>query len=246
MDHNRILNLPLPDGANQPATKVFTGLNYLHLDGNSQVSGDLDMNNKKKINLLPPTSDTDAATKKYVDDNKVDVSNYLKLDGTNKLTGNLDMNKHRIKSLSDNPTSGTDAVNQNYVNSTISHYHIQPSHQKNEFDYLMSNTLEWTDLVSGGNSFNMTKIADLSKSKGNFHSYNEKVIYTTIIKNSQGGYRYKMVIQCHRLQINVDYTLCIEIVNTDYQLWHKARISIDKTTSQGLTIGSVSVGKFFS
>ena len=33
---------------------------------------------------MQPTSDTDAANKKYVDDNKVDVSNYLTVGGTNK------------------------------------------------------------------------------------------------------------------------------------------------------------------
>ena len=31
------------------------------------------------------------------------------------------------------------------------------------------------------------KFADLSPDKGNFHSYNNKVIFTTMIKNSQGG-----------------------------------------------------------
>ena len=33
----------------------------------------------------------------------------------------------------------------------------------------------------------------------------------------------------------VDYTLCIEILIVDYQLWHKSRISIDKSTSQGMS-----------
>ena len=87
-------------------------------------------------------------------------------------------------------------------------------------------------------------IVDLSKSQGNFHSYNHKVIYTTIIKNSKGGYKYKMGFQCYRLQLNVDYTLCIEILNTDYLLLHKARISVDKSTSEGSTIGNVLVRKF--
>ena len=87
-------------------------------------------------------------------------------------------------------------------------------------------------------------IVDLSKSRGNFHSYNHKVIYTTIIKNSQGGYKYKMGIQCYRLQLNVDYTFCIEILNTDYLLLHKARISVDKSTSEGSTTGNVLVRKF--
>ena len=104
----------------------------------------------------------------------------------------------------------------------------------------MQNILEWTDLISGGNSFNMTKIGDLSPDKDNFHSYNHKVIYTTMIKNSQGkrgggggqGYKYKMGIQCFPLTRNIDYTLCIEILNVDYQLWHKSNISIDKATSK--------------
>ena len=87
-------------------------------------------------------------------------------------------------------------------------------------------------------------IVDLSKSQGNFHSYNHKVIYTTIIKNSQGGYKYKMGIQCYRLQLNVDCTLCIEILNTDHLLLHKARSSVDKSTSEGSTIGNVLVRKF--
>ena len=52
----------------------------------------------------------------------------------------------------------------------------------------MKNTLEWSDLIPGGNSFNMVKISDLSPDKANFHSYNHKVIYTT----SLGGYKYKM------------------------------------------------------
>ena len=43
---------------------------------------------------------------------------------------------------------------------------------------------------------------------------------------------------------NIDYTLCIEILNVGRQLWHKSRILIDKSTSQGLTTGKVAVKKF--
>ena len=35
----------------------------------------------------------------------------------------------------------------------------------------------------------------------------------------------------------------MEILNTDYQLWHKSQITVDKRTSTGLTIGNVSVSK---
>ena len=64
-----------------------------------------------------------------------------------------------------------------------------------------------------------------------------------MIKNSKGGDGYKMGIQFFRLPKDVDYTLCIEIQITDYRLWHKSRISIDKATSKGLTIGNVVVKK---
>ena len=53
-----------------------------------------------------------------------------------------------------------------------------------------------------------------------------------------------MSANCYTLALNVDYTLSIEILNTDYQLWHKSKVSADKTSSQGLTIGNVSVRKF--
>ena len=64
-----------------------------------------------------------------------------------------------------------------------------------------------------------------------------------INKNSQGGYKYEMGINFYRLTANTEYTLCLEILNTDYQLWHKSQISVDKGTSTGLSIGNVSVRK---
>jgi len=59
--------------------------------------------------------------------------------------------------------------------------------------------LEWSDLIPGGNIFDMTKIDDLSNKQGSFHSYNHGFIYTKIKKNAQGGYKYKMGIQCFTL-----------------------------------------------
>ena len=94
----------------------------------------------------------------------------------------MDNHKLKKKNLNDETISGTDGVNKNFVDSAISHSSVKPSHQKDQFGYLMPNVLDWTDLIDGGNSFNMTKIADLSSSKSNFHSYSHKVIYTAIIK----------------------------------------------------------------
>ena len=48
----------------------------------------------------------------------------------------------------------------------------------------------------------------------------------------------------YTLQLNDDYTLCIEFLNINYNLWNNTKVSIDRTTSQGLTIENVSVKKF--
>ena len=222
----------------------FTDLKYLLRNGTAPMLNNLNMGKQKIIHLIQPTDDSDTANKKYVDDNKVDVSNYLKVDGTNKMTGDLNMDNHKMINLNGESLNGTDAVNKNYVDSVVSHSHVKPSHQKDQFSYLMSNVLQCTDEIDGGNSFNGTKIADLSPSKGNFHTYNHKVIYSTIIKNSQGGYKYKMGINFYTLVGNTDYTLCIEILNADYKLCNKKKISVDRATSQGLKIGNFSVKKF--
>ena len=85
------------------------------------MANNLNMDNKKIINLRPPTSDTDAATKKYVDDNTVappDLSDYLEKDGTVAMTGNLNLNNNKIVNLSD-PTTDQQAANRGWVRKQI-------------------------------------------------------------------------------------------------------------------------------
>ena len=184
--------------------------------------------------------------KKYVDDNTgaPDLSDYLEKDGTVAMTGNLNRNDNKIINLS-KPTQDNEAVTKDYVDKLVHHTAVQPSHFNNQFAYLMSSGAQWSDETDGGNSFFVRRIGDLSPSKGNFHDYNHKVIFLTINKSSQGGYKYKMGINFYRLTANADYTLCLEILNTDYQLWHKSQISVDKGTSRGLSIENVSVKKLY-
>ena len=244
MNSNRIYNLPAPTGGKQPTPLSFTDLKYLHVAGTNVMTNNLNMDNKKIINLRPPTSDTDAATKKYVDDNSgsPDLSDYLEKDGTVAMTGNFNVGNNKIINLS-NPTQDNEAVTKDYADKLVHHTAVQPSHYNNQFTYLMSSGAQWSDETDGGNSFFVRRIGDLSPSKGNFHNYNHKVIFVTINKSSQGGYKYKMGINFYRLTANADYTLCLEILNTDYQLWHKSQISVDKGTSRGLSIENVSVKK---
>ena len=162
------------------------------------------------------------------------------ISGVVKADVNLGGNK--IKNLS-NPTQDNEAVNKDYVDKLVHHKAVQPSHYNDQFSYLMSSGSQWTDETNGGNSFLIDKIADLSPANGNFHDYNHKVIYYKINKNSQGGYNYKMGMNFYRLATSTDYTLCIELLNTEYLLWHKTQISVDKGSSSGLTIGNLSIRK---
>ena len=154
----------------------------------------------------------------------------------------INLDSHKITNLGNSSSAG-DAANKDYVDKIAHVTTVQPSHYNDQFGYLMSSGSQWTGETNGGNSFLIGRIADLSPSSGNFHNYNHKVIYYKINKNSQGGYNYKMGINFYRLIANADYTLCIELLNTDYQLWHKSQISVDKGSSTGLSIGNVSIRK---
>ena len=208
------------------------------------MTDNLNLGNNKIVGLATPVLNTDAATKKYIDDNagSPDLSDYLEKDGTVAMTGNFNVGNNKTINLS-KPTQDNEAVTKDYADKLVHHTAVQPSHYNDQFAYLMSSGAQWSDETDGGNSFFVSRIGDLSPSKGNFHNYNHKVIFVTINKSSQGGYKYKMGINFYRLTANADYTLCLEILNTDYQLWHKSQISVDKGTSTGLSIGNVSVRK---
>ena len=252
MDNKKIINLRPPTSNTDATTKKYVDDNtgapdlsgYLEKDGTVAMTGDLNLNNNKIVGLATPSSNTDAATKKYVDDNagSPDLSNYLKKDGTVPMTGDFNVGNNKIINLS-KPTQDNEAVNKDYADKLVHHTAVQPSHYNDQFSYLMSSASQWTDEIDTGTSFVIKRIGDLSPSKGNFHNYNHQVIFVTINKSPQGGYKYKMGINFYRLTANADYTLCLEILNTDYQLWHKSQISVDKGTSTGLSIENVSVKK---
>ena len=244
MNNNRILNLPMPNGNNQPTTLIYANSNYLRINGIIPMFGDLNMNSNKIKNVKTPTDNSDAATKKYVDDNSgsPDLSDYLEKDGSVAMTGELNGGGNKIINIG-KPLQNSDAATKDYVDKLVHHTAVQPSHYNNQFAYLMSSGAQWTDEIDGGVSFVINKIGDLSPSKGNFHDYNHKVIYMTIVKNLEGKYKYKMGINFYRLTANTDYTLCLEILNTDYNLWNNSQISVDKGTSTGLSIGNVGIRK---
>ena len=252
LGNNKIVGLATPVSNTDAATKKYVDdnagspdlSNYLKKDGTVTMTGNLNVGNNKIVGLATPTSNTDAATKKYVDDNTAapDLSDYLKKDGSMAMTGELNAGGNKIINIG-KPLHNSDAVIKDYVDKLVHSTAVQPSHYKDQFAYLMSSAAQWTDEVDGGVSFVINRIDDLPPNKGNFHDYNHKVIFMYILKNRQGQYKYKMGINFYRLPANTDYTLCLEILNTDYTLWDKTQISVDKGTSTGLSIGNVGIRK---
>ena len=244
MNNKRIINLPAPTGSKQPIPLAYGDLAYLHVNGTNMMTNHMNMNNKKITHLQTPTNNSDAVPKKYVDDSlsNQDFSSFFKKDGSRVMTSDLNIGGHKIINLED-PTSVSDATTKKYVDSYLHQTQVQPSHYKDEFAFLMTSPTQWTDEIDNRTSFIPKKITFLPTFKGNFHEYNTRVLYTTILKNFQGGYNYKMGLNFYRLVGGADYTLCLEILNIDYQLWHKTQISVDDKTSQGLQLGNVSVKK---
>ena len=71
------------------------------------------------------------------------------------------------------PTDATDGVNKQYLEKS----HVKPSHYNNEFKYLMTNKLAWTDLDRNNiDSFDITKIDNLMPQDGSRISKGDTLI----------------------------------------------------------------------
>ena len=97
----------------------FVNNTYLRLDGENDVTGNLNMDLNKIENLGEPTNPRDATNKEYVDNTKgIGIMGEVK-DETATLKGNLDFKEqYRIKNLPA-PTDGKDGVNREYVDEQI-------------------------------------------------------------------------------------------------------------------------------
>ena len=166
---NKGINLSDPTDLTDAANKKYVDTKFtnlsssdskLNLDGTSKMTGDLDFNGNKGINLSDPTDLTDAANKKYVDTKFTNLSSSdskLNLDGTSKMTGNLDFNSNKGINLSD-PTDLTDAANKKYVDTKLN--------------------LDGTDKMTGNLDFNSNKGINLSDPTDLTDAANKKYVDT--------------------------------------------------------------------
>ena len=117
-DRYRILNLKHPVDADEPATKQYSDSRFLDRNGSHTMIGNLSMNNNKITNLGTLPSNSDASTKKYVDDSIPDTSSFIKKDGSVAMTSNLNLGNKKIVGLA-TPVLNTDAATKKYVDDSI-------------------------------------------------------------------------------------------------------------------------------
>ena len=96
----------------------FANRTYIRLDGESDITGNLNMALRKIENLGDPTNPKDATSKEYVDNTKGSGVIGEIQDDIATIKGNLDFNEqYRIKNLPV-PVDEKDAVNREYVDTT--------------------------------------------------------------------------------------------------------------------------------
>ena len=123
----------------------FANKTYIRLDGESDITGNLNMALRKIENLGDPTNPKDATSKEYVDNTKgTGVIGEVK-DDTATIKGNLDFEeRYRIKNLPA-PIDGKDGVNREYVdNLAINHpFEFKDNQYRAKTDlYLQGNKIQ--------------------------------------------------------------------------------------------------------
>ena len=225
-------NLTFPTSSDQACSKGYldTELNhklnrnelngYLKADGSIKVTGSIDFQNNRLLNIPEPHFSHEAANKSYLLKQFNHLNSlFLDLIGGNRMLGNLDMNKHKIINI-ENPTNSTDACSKEYVDVNIKKAQISESHTpKNILSYIMADI----DQTSSEYGIEIEKIDNYEDS---FHTYNKKVIYLNLLKNNN-NYRARIGYNIFRLvdkNINKIYTICTEWLTSDNNAWNKMEI----------------------
>ena len=188
-------------------------------DGSQDMTGDLNMNNKKIVNLADPIGANDVTNKAYVDS---EVGKTLKLDGSGVMTSVLDMNNQRIINLG-NATHNQDAItfkqvndgiatvsteNNKYTDQKILESHISThTNRKNVLSYAMDDG-EFTEDF-GIQDVTLIDFDDMP------HKTNKKAFSMKVRRTTDGSNEYKgrfdfNLFKMYRDNKSDKYTVCVE------------------------------------
>ena len=231
MGNNKITSLRNPDDSNELVNKSYVDQKvsqaggsvdltpYLKKDGCVALTGNLNMSQKKIVNLADPTGINDATGKGYVDRLFLDS---LRLDGSSKMTGNLDVNNQQIKNVKDathnqdaitlkqaNDAIATTSTNNNkYTDQKIAESHISThENRKNVLAYAMDDG-EFTE-DAGIQDANLIDFNDMP------HKTNKKAFSMKVQRTNDGSSEYKGQFDFNLFKLIRDnfsdhYTVCLE------------------------------------
>ena len=219
MSLNKIIDCGQPTGTRDVTNKAYVDFevgkkpdtnSVLLRDGSQNMTGNLNMSQKKIVNLADPTGINDATGKGYVDRLFLDS---LCLDGSSKMTGNLDMNNQQIKNVKDT-THNQDAIattstnNNKYTNQIIAESHISThENRKNVLAYAMDDG-EFTE-DAGIQDVNLIDFNDMP------HKTNKKAFSMKVQRTNDGSSEYKGRFDFNLFKLIRDnfsdhYTVCLE------------------------------------
>ena len=228
MSLNKIIDCGQPTGTRDVTNKAYVDFevgkkpdtnSVLLRDGSQNMTGDLNMSQKKIINCGPPSGQFDVTRKSYVDNQ---FSRCLRLDGSNKMASNLDMNDQRMINLG-NATHNQDAItlkqvndavatistdNNKYTDQKIAESHISTyTNRKNVLKYAM-NDLEFTE-DAGIQDVNLIDFNDMP------HKTNKKAFSMKVQRTNDGSSEYKGRFDFNLFKLIRDnfsdhYTVCLE------------------------------------
>ena len=216
--NKRYVETKLNDKANKSEL-----IDYLKLDGTSQMQGNLNMNNNIITRLPDPQLADEPVTRKFLTLTNTHFYNvFLDLDGNSKMRGNIQMNDKRNTGLTNPPNADDEATNKKYVDDNISKSNIKPSHSpKNVFQYLMNDVNEW----SSEYGVKVESFFNLSESP---HSWDKNVLNITPAKSGR-NYRFRLGLQMYRMKTNETYSLIVELYNRDYKTWQRQQTYVNGT-----------------
>ena len=234
MSNFKITNCALPSGVKDVSSKGYVDTevakkpntnSVLLRDGSQNMTGDLNMSQKKIINCGPPSGQFDVTRKSYVDNQ---FSRCLRLDGSNKMTSNLDMNNQQIKNVKDathnqdvttlkqvsDAIATTSTNNNKYTDQKVSESHISThENRKNVLAYGMDDG-EFTEDF-GVQDVNLITYIDSP------HKSNKKAFSMKVQKTSDGSSLFKgrfdfNLFKMIRDDFSDNYTVCIEVYFEKY------------------------------
>ena len=253
MNQNDLFEIPAPKHGSSAInknyvdteiTKVHQNLDltpFLRKDGQRVMTGDLNMDSHRIIRLRDPDRDSDASTKKYVDEKienipKIDTTEFIKKDGSIPFSADLNMGGNKIKNVGTPLSHENDAAidvsffntelnasNSNiytlvtndykkYVDNKLEQSHISSSHTINEFKYLDN-----VDDTSSEYNITVEAFTDFQESP---HK-NKKAFEITLQKDvGTNNYRSRMGFNLYPLPLGT-YTIIFEYYfpeNTNIQL----------------------------